>query len=76
MHKNELFIVIKGNGITYTQITGLTCRFKLYQENKNFNVSVIHVVDARKEEVLGDKPYANAFNDYVQNLIGFDHLLV
>ena len=36
MHKNELFIVIKGNGITYTQIARLTCRFKLYQANKTF----------------------------------------
>ena len=47
MHKNELFIVIKGNGITYMQITRLTCKFKLYQSNKNFNSSGIHVVDAR-----------------------------
>ena len=53
MHKNELFIVIKGNGITYTQITCLTCRFKLYQANNNFNVSVIHVGDAHKVEGFG-----------------------
>ena len=36
MHNHDLLIFNKCNGINFTQIGGLTCRFKLYQAKRRF----------------------------------------